>query len=177
MDQISTLNLIPPVNVGIGSYFIIWSDIGDRYEIDWYLFCKISKVRRKTTRSFSAILKLCSRQNSKQGSSRENWEVKMQSFCRSFAVGWKSKDSPFVVPPLYSQEDPDFKTTTYVFQLWGNSKKLEAKMKSKSSHESVINFISTSFWLPMQSKIYKIKHLQSNCCLTTNEVKCITEWM
>ena len=35
--------------------------------------------------------------------------VEMQSFCRSFAVDWKSKGSPFVVPPLYSKEDSDCK--------------------------------------------------------------------
>ena len=59
--------------------------------------------------------------------SHKNWEVEIQSFCRSFAVGWKSKGSPFVVLPLYSQEDPDFKTTTYVFLLWGTSKKIRSK--------------------------------------------------
>ena len=59
--------------------------------------------------------------------SHRNWEVEMQSLWRSFAVDWKSKGSPFVVLPLYSQEDPDYKTTTYVFLLWGTSKKIRSK--------------------------------------------------
>ena len=49
--------------------------------------------------------------------SHRNWEVEMQSLWRSFAVDWKLKGSPFVVLPLYSQEDPDCKTTTFVFLL------------------------------------------------------------
>ena len=57
----------------------------------------------------------------------KKWVVKMQSFCRCFAVDWKSKVSPFVVLPLYLQEDPGCKTTTNVFLLWGTSKKIRSK--------------------------------------------------